>query len=141
MAKDDNVKRMIAILEHGTLASKDRWPGHPSILPRVFGPSQYLMMPPAQLTKLKPKPKPKSKLMVTSKPLPTDTTLKLTPPETQGDTEEWQCMQAIAGDDVRRVVGTSAAPINNFVHWFQAISANINPEAQRRALAASGKAA
>ena len=91
---------MIAILEHGMLASKDMWPGHPSILPRVFGPSQYLMMPLAQLTKLKPKLKP----MVTLKPLPADTTSKLTPPETQSDAKEWQHMQAIAGGDVRRVV-------------------------------------
>ena len=50
-------------------------------------------------------------------------------------------MQAIAGGDIRRVVGTSATPINNFVHWFQATLANMNPEAQWRALAASGKAA
>ena len=50
-------------------------------------------------------------------------------------------MQAIAGGDVRRVVGTSATPINNFVHRFQAILANMNPEAQQRALVASRKAA
>ena len=34
-----------------------------------------------------------------------------------------------------------AAPINNFMQWFQAISANMNAEAQKRALAASRKAA
>ena len=50
-------------------------------------------------------------------------------------------MQAIDKVDVRRVVGTSATWINNFVHWFQAILANMNPEAQRRALAAPRKAA
>ena len=74
----DHIKGMIAILECGMLALKHRWPGHPSILPRVFGPSQYLMTPPAQLTK----PKPKLKPNVTSKPLPADALLKLTPPET-----------------------------------------------------------
>ena len=79
--------------------------------------------------------------MVTSKPLPDDAPSKLTPPETQSDAEEWRHRQVIAGGDVRRVEGTSAAPINNFIHWFQAISANMNPEAQRRALAASRKAA
>ena len=36
---------------------------------------------------------------------------------------------------------TPVAQINNFVQWFQAISANINTETQRRALAASRKAA
>ena len=122
----DHIKRIIAILECGMPASKDRWPGHLSILPRVFGSSQYLMTPPAQLTKLKPK----LKLMVTSKPLTADATLKLTPPKTLSDVKEWRRMQAIAGGDERRVVGTSATPINNFIHWFQAISANMNPEAQ-----------
>ena len=43
--------------------------------------------------------------------------------------------------DVRRVEGTSATLINNFVHWFEAILANMNPEAQGRALAASRKVA
>ena len=47
----------------------------------------------------------------------------------------------IAGGNVRRVVGTNATPINNFIHWFQAILAKMNPEAQRRALTASRKAA
>ena len=122
----DHIKRMIAILECGIPASKDRWPGHISIPPGVFGPSQYLMMPPAQLTK----PKLKLKPMVTSKPLPADATMKLMPPETQSDAEEWWHMQVIAGGDVRRVVGTSAAPINNFVHWFQVILANMSLEAQ-----------
>ena len=133
----DHIKRMIAILKHGMPASKDRWPGHPSIPLRVFGPSPYLMMPSTQLTKLKPK----LKLMVTSTPLPADAALKLTPPETQSDAKEWQCRQVIARGDVRRVEGTSTTPINNFVHWFKAILANMNPEAQQRALAASRKAA
>ena len=39
------------------------------------------------------------------------------------------------------MTGADAAPINNFVQWFQAISANMNTEAQKRALAASRKAA
>ena len=70
----DHIKRMIAILEHGTPALKDRWRGHPSIPLRVFGPSQYLMTPPTQLAKLKP--------MVTSKPLSADAPSKLVPTET-----------------------------------------------------------
>ena len=80
----DHIKRMIIILEHGMPALKDRWPGHPSIPPRVFGPSQYLMTPPVQLTKLKSNSKPK----LTLKPLPANATLKLVPPETRSDAEE-----------------------------------------------------
>ena len=81
----DCIKRMIVILECGTPALKDRWwPGHHSIPPRVFGPSQYLMTPLVQLTKPKSTWKPK----LTSKPLPANLTLKLVPPETQSDAEE-----------------------------------------------------
>ena len=40
------IGRMIPILQHGTPMSKERWIGHPSIPPRTFGPSQYLVMPP-----------------------------------------------------------------------------------------------
>ena len=116
-------------------ALKDRWPGHPSIPLRVFGPSQYLVMLPVQLTR------PKPKLMVTLKPLPAGVASKLAPPETQSDAEEQQCRQVINGGEVRRTEGTGATPINNFVHWFKVISTNMNPEAQRRALAASRKAA
>ena len=39
------------------------------------------------------------------------------------------------------MTGADAAPINNFVQWFQAISANMNAEAPKRALAVSMKAA
>ena len=46
-----------------------------------------------------------------------------------------------AGGDARRVTGADAAPINNFVQWVQEISAYMNAEAQKRALAASRKAA
>ena len=107
-------------------ALKYRWPGHPSIPQRVFGPSQYLVMPPVKQTRLKPKPKP----MVTSKPLPAGAASKLVPSETRSDAEELWCRQAITGGEVRRTEGTGTLPINNFVHWFEAISANMNPEAQ-----------
>ena len=47
----------------------------------------------------------------------------------------------MAGGNARRLAGADAAPINNFMQWFQAISANMNAEAQKRALVASRKAA
>ena len=89
----DRMKRMIAILEHGMPASKDWWLGHPSIPPRVFGPSQYLMTPLTQLTKPKLKPMP----MVTWNPFPADAPSKLIPLEAQSDAEERWHMQAIVG--------------------------------------------
>ena len=49
--------------------------------------------------------------------------------------------QLAAGGGTRRVVGADVTPINNFVQWFQEISTNMNKEGQRRALAASRKAA
>ena len=137
----DHIKWMIIILECMTPALKIRWPGHPSIPPRVFGPSQCLMMPPVQLTRLKSTSKPTLKPKLTLKPLPANATSKLIPPKTQSDVEECRHTKLIAGGDIRRVVGADVAPINNFVQWFQAISANMNTEAQRRALATSRKAA
>ena len=47
----------------------------------------------------------------------------------------------VIGGEARKTEGTEVPPVNNFVHWFEAISTNINPEAQRRALVASRKAA
>ena len=47
----------------------------------------------------------------------------------------------MGGGDARGLAGTDVAPINHFMQWFQAISANVNVEAQRRALAALQKAA
>ena len=73
--------------------------------------------------------------------MPANSTSKLVPPETQSDAEEHRCIQLTAGGDTRRVVGADVTPINNFVQWFQAISANTYTEAQKRALAASRKAA
>ena len=122
---------MIPILEHGTPMSKERWIGHPSIPPRVFGPSQYLVMPPIWM--IKPK--------LTLKLLPArSSTSKLVPPETQSDAEDHQWIELTAEGDTRRLAGADAALINNFMQWFQAISANMNAEAQKRALAASRKA-
>ena len=98
-------------------------------------------MPPVHLTKLKSTLKSASKPKLTLKLLPSSVTSKLVPPETQNDAEECPHTQLAAGGDIRRVVGTDVAPINNFVQWFQTISANMNTEAQRRVLAASRKAA
>ena len=47
----------------------------------------------------------------------------------------------MGGGDARGLAKTDAALINHFVQWFQAISANMNAEAQRRALSSSRKAA
>ena len=73
--------------------------------------------------------------------MPANATSKLVPPKTQNDAKEHQHAQLVAGGDIRRVVWAGVTAINNFVQWFQAISANMNTEVQRRALAASRKAA
>ena len=67
--------------------------------------------------------------------------MKLVPPETQSDAEDHRHVKLMAGGDARRSTGADAAPINNFMRWFQAISANMNAEAQKKALVASRKAA
>ena len=68
--------------------------------------------------------------MVTLKPLVAGAALKLVPPETQSDAKELWCRQAITGGEARRTEGTGTLPINNFVHRFEAIATNMNPEAQ-----------
>ena len=99
------IRRMIPILEHGTSMSKERWIGHPSIPPRVFGPSQYLVTLPVWM--IKPK--------LTSKPLPANSTSKLVPPETQSDAEDHRQIKLTAGGNARRSTRADAAPINNFL--------------------------
>ena len=47
----------------------------------------------------------------------------------------------MTGGHTRRLAGADASLINSFMRWFQAISTNMNAEVQRRALAASRKAA
>ena len=73
--------------------------------------------------------------------MPANSTSKLVPPETRSDAEEHRHIQLTARGKTRRVIGANVMPINNFVQWFQAVSANMNTEAQKRALAASRKAA
>ena len=90
------------------------------------------MTPPVWMTKPK----------LTLKPLPVwSSTLKLVPSETQSNAEDHQRIKLMGGGNARRLVGTDAVPINHFVQWFQAISANMNAEAQKRAIAASRTAA
>ena len=50
-------------------------------------------------------------------------------------------MELTDGGDARVLAKTEVAPINHFLCWFQAISANMNAEAQKRALSALRKAA
>ena len=97
---------MIAIVEHGTAKLKERWIGHPSILPWVFGPRQYLMTLPIQMTKPK----------LTSKPLPASSSIsKLVLNETQSDAEDHQRIKLTGGGDTRRLAETDVAPINHFM--------------------------
>ena len=95
---------MIVILEHQEL--KERWIGHPSIPPRVFGHKQYLVTPPIQMTKPK----------VTSKPLPASSSIsKLVLKETQSDAEDHQRIELTGGGDTRGLAKTDVVPINHFV--------------------------
>ena len=83
---------------------KERWIGHPSIPPRTFGPSQYLVMPPVQM--IKPR--------LTSKLLPTkSSTSKLVQLETRSDAEDHWHVKLMAGGDARRSTGADATPITS----------------------------
>ena len=90
------------------------------------------MTPPIQETKPK----------MTLRPLPTlSSTSKLVPKETRSNPENHRRIELVGGGDARSLAKNEAAPINHFVHWFQAISANMNAEAQKRALPASQEVA
>ena len=56
-------------------------------------------------------------------------------------TQDHQRIELMGGGDARGLAKTAVVPINHFVQWFQVIPANINAEAQRRALSALQKAA
>ena len=100
------IKRMIIILEHGMHELKDRWIGHPSIPLRVFGPRQYLMTPPIQVTKPK----------VTLRPLPpSSSTLKLVLKETCSNPEDCQRVELAGRGDAKGLARTESLPINHFV--------------------------
>ena len=100
------IKKMIAILEHGTPVPKERWIGHPSILLLVFGPSQYLVTPPIWMTKPK----------LTSKPLPALSSIsKLALQETRSKVEDHQKIKLMGGGNARRLAGTDVALINHFM--------------------------
>ena len=62
--EDEHIRRkiqlMIRILNEDTCPDIHHWEGHPCIPKRVFGPKEYLIDPPLQL----------SKPRVTSRPLP-----------------------------------------------------------------------
>ena len=83
-----------------------------------------------------------TKSKVTSKPLPASSSIsKLVPKETQSNAKDHQRIKLTSGGNTRGLAGTDVALINHFVQWFLAISANMNAEAQRRAMSTSRKAA
>ena len=121
-------------MECDTPISRKRWLGHPSISLKMFKLRQYLVTPPIQWTKpTKPK--------VTLKPLPPTLALKLVSKETQSDLEDHRRVKLTGGGDAKGSTKTEVGPINHFIHWFQTISANMNVEAQKRALYVSWEAA
>ena len=85
------------------------------------------MTPPVQLTKLR----------MTLKPLPASSSVsKLVPKETRSDAEEHQRIELIGGGDTAGLAKTDGSPVKHFIKWFEAISVNMNTEAQRKALSA-----
>ena len=78
---------------------------------------------------------------MTSKPLPPTSASKLVPKETESNLEDHRRVKPTGGGDARGSAKAEVGPINHFVCWFQTISANMNVEAQKRALSASPEAA
>ena len=92
-----------------------------------------MVTPPIQWTKpTKPK--------VTSKPLPPTAPSKLVQKDAQSELEDLQRVKLTGGGDAKGPVKAEVQLLNHFVCWFETISANMNVEAQKRALSASQKA-
>ena len=107
------------------MCSNERWVGHPSIPPRVFGPSEYLDEPPKQLTKLQPAVTPRfdtSSLGFDEQPSSSRTNFQPTRPGLSfyGPQEQG--------------LGQS------FAQWFDTTFIDYSPEVRQRAIQASREA-
>ena len=112
----DKIVRMIAILHSDTYPDMDRWPGHPCIPRRVFGPREYLV-PPIQPTRPQ----------VTSKSLPAvGGGSRLAQDQPRSEFGTFKLSRATGNVCTSRPRDIESASISLFMSWFKTISANLN---------------
>ena len=128
----DKIVRMISILHSDTYPDMDRWPGHPCIPRRVFGPREYLVDPPVQPTRPR----------VTSKPLPAaGGGSRPAQDQPQSEFGTFKLSEATGNACTSRSRDTESALINLFMSLFETISANLDETVKRRTLFACQEAA
>ena len=123
---------MITILHSDTYPNMDRWPGHPCIPRRVFGPREYLLDPLLQPTRPQ----------VTLKPLPAaGCGSRLAQDQPQSKFGTFKPSGATGNACTSRSRDTEIVLISLFMSWFKTISANLDEKVKQRALFACWEAA
>ena len=121
----DKIVRMITILHSDTYPDKERWLGHPCIPKRVFGPREYLVNPPLQL----------SKPQVTSKPMPAASGGSVpVQDQPQSEIETFKPSRAISNTCTSRSRNTEDISSSLFMSWFKTVSANFDMRVKCKAL-------
>ena len=119
---------MIKILNEDTCPDIHHWEGHPCIPKRVFGPKEYLIDPPLQL----------SKPGVTLKPLPAASSrMVLMNHQPQSELGSFEATRTPrCGHSLELKVQEDIAR-KQFIAWLNTACANLDPKVKRRALLAS----
>ena len=119
---------MIKILNEDTCHDIHHWEGHPCIPKRVFGPKEYLINPPLQL----------SKPRVTSKPLSAGSGGSvLTNHQPQSELGSFKVTRTPRyGHSSEPKVQEDTAK-KQFMAWFDTAFANLDPRVKHKALLAS----
>ena len=121
----DKIVRMIAILHSDTYPDKARWLGHPCIPRRVFGPREYLVDPPLQL----------SKPQVTSGPLSAASgSSALVQDQLQSEIGTFKPLGATSNTCTLKLKNTEDISSSIFMSWFETVSANLDTRIKCKAL-------
>ena len=123
---------MIAILHSDTYPDKERWLEHPCIPRRVFGPREYLVNPPLQL----------SKPQVTSRPMSAASGGSvLVQDQPRSEIGTFKPSGATSNTCTSRSKNTEDISSSIFMSWFETVSANLNTKVKHKALFACREAA
>ena len=123
---------MMTILHTDTYPDKERWLGHPCIPRIVFGPREYLVDPPLQL----------SKPQVTSRPLSaaSDGSV-LVQDQPQSEIRTFKPSGARSNTCTSNLKNTEDISSSIFMSWFKTVSANLDTKVKHKALFACQEAA
>ena len=126
------IVRLITILHSDTYPDEERWLAHPCIPKRVFGPREYLVDPPLQL----------SKPQVTLRPLSAASgSSVLVQDQPQSEIRTFKPSGATSNTCMSKLKNTEDISSSIFMSWFKTVSANLNTRIKCKALFACQQAA